>query len=135
MLAATFALALSGKLMAAETSGQSVCMDNPRHMEANQAELNRCAATYFQTQEAELNRLYVAKLAALRLEKNKSRLLEAQKAWQAFRNLSCVYSAGERDESPTRWPLDYNACMGDLTKQRIENFKYYLSCTETGCPE
>jgi len=86
--------------------------------------------------DAELNRLY-QKIESRLINDHatKQQLIKAQRAWVAFRDAECAFSAsGVEGGSVYREVLE--ACLSDLTKVRIGNFNGYLSCQEgdMACP-
>jgi uncharacterized protein YecT (DUF1311 family) len=101
--------------------------------DGNQTQLNFCAAADYYEVDLELNRIYSEQMRRLS-EPNRSRLREAQKAWIEFRDKACLYEAGPREESGSIWPLSHFGCLTAHTRQRMEDLKGYLSCTQDGCP-
>ncbi|MBI2769955.1 MAG: DUF1311 domain-containing protein [Burkholderiales bacterium] len=99
-----------------------------------QTEMNYCAAASFKHVDGEMNELFRKQLGKLQDSGTKNRLREAQRAWLAFRDRSCLYSAGPREGSGSIWPLEHFGCMEHHTKQRIVDLKEYLGCTQNGCP-
>jgi uncharacterized protein YecT (DUF1311 family) len=99
-----------------------------------QADMNICSFQSYQKVDNELNVLYKDKLAWLQYPATKQRFVQAQKAWIAFRDSSCLYEVGPREESGTIWPLLQNGCMEALTKRRVAELKEYVACDEDGCP-
>lgn len=122
-LSACAAFLASGTALAAAPCGD----------DSTQMELNACAAAAYAKADAELNALYKQQIGRLE-EPNKARLKEAQRAWIAFRDKSCLYEAGPREESGTIWPLLQSACLEKFTKQRISDLKEYVACVQDGCP-
>ena len=102
--------------------------------DGTQLEMNFCAADRYKRADEELNRLYQEQINRLETAGSKTRLRDAQRAWISFRDKSCLYQAGMREESGSIWPMEYHGCMEYYTKQRIENIRKYLSCTQNGCP-
>lgn len=99
-----------------------------------QLDMNYCAAARFKHVDDELNALYRRQLDRLETAATKSRFRDSQRAWLAFRDKSCLYQAGPREESGSTWPLENFSCMEYHTKQRLTDLKHYLACTQNGCP-
>ena len=97
--------------------------------------MNICAYQSYKKADDQLNRLYQTKMAALHENSSKQRLKDAQKAWIAFRDASCVYEIGPREESGSIWPLLQNGCLEAFTTRRVSELKTYVACTEDGCPQ
>lgn len=102
--------------------------------EGMQTEMNACAAARFEHADDELNVLYRRQIDRLRKASTKARLRQAQRAWIAFRDKSCVYQTGPQEKSGSIWPLEHFACMERETKQRALDMKQYLACQQTACP-
>ena len=60
---------------------------------------------------------------------NKKLLVGAQRAWVAFRDAECKFSASGVAGGSV-YPLIYSNCTTELTKARVEAFKTYLKCQE-----
>ncbi|WLG99453.1 lysozyme inhibitor LprI family protein [Pseudomonas beijingensis] len=101
-----------------------------------QGEMNQCAAKENKAADNELNSLY--KQITARLKDNpeaKKMLVKTQRAWIAFRDAECDFSAsGVKGGSV--YPLIYSNCITAQTKARVEAFKTYLKCKEgdLSCP-
>ena len=104
---------------------------------ATQTDMNICSYDHYKAADAELNRLYRTKMRALTAPGSKERLKAAERAWVAFRDASCLYEVGPREESGTIWPLLMNSCMLRLTRERIAAMQEYVECTrgEDFCPQ
>lgn len=101
-----------------------------------QATMNQCAAQQNKAADKELNSLYQQITARLKgSPDNKKVLVGAQRAWIAFRDAECKFSASGV-EGGSVYPLIYSNCLTDLTKARLETFKGYLKCPEgdLSCP-
>ncbi|MCP1417927.1 uncharacterized protein YecT (DUF1311 family) [Pseudomonas laurylsulfativorans] len=103
---------------------------------SDQATMNQCAAQQNAAADKELNALY--QQITTRLKGNpdsKKLLLGAQRAWIAFRDGECKFSASGV-EGGSVYPLIYSNCVTELTKARVETFKNYLKCQEgdMSCP-
>lgn len=98
----------------------------------SQSEMNVCAFAKFKQADAEMNRLYVEQMAYLSAD-NKQRLRDSQIAWLAYRDKTCHYKAGPREQSGSIWPLHDSLCRESLTKQRNEILNKYVKCRQNGC--
>ena len=114
---------------AAKDNGDFKC--NPS---GNQAELNVCALEAFQKQDEELNRLYKQQMAKLETPEIIERFKKAQQSWIKFRDASCLYEIGPREDSGSIWPLLNLDCMTAFTEERVKRLQTYVSCTDDQCP-
>jgi uncharacterized protein YecT (DUF1311 family) len=78
------------------------CNDAP---EGTQLQLGQCAQADYYDADMEMSALYVRKMTRLH-EPAHSRLRDAQRSWILFRDKSCLYEAGAREESGTMWGMD-----------------------------
>ena len=102
----------------------------------DQATMNQCAAQQHAAADTELNALYQQISTRLKGQPDRKKLLvETQRAWIAFRDAECTFSASGV-EGGSLFPLVYSNCTTDLTKSRVQTFKNYLKCQEgdVGCP-
>ncbi|WP_460152191.1 lysozyme inhibitor LprI family protein [Pseudomonas sp. S2_B07] len=102
----------------------------------DQATMNQCAAQQNAAADKELNALYQQITTRLQAEPERKKLLVgAQRAWVAFRDAECKFSASGV-EGGSVYPLIYSSCTTDLTKARVQTFRNYLKCQEgdVGCP-
>ncbi|MEI2299587.1 lysozyme inhibitor LprI family protein [Ensifer sp. MJa1] len=102
----------------------------------DQATMNECADKALRVSDAELNSLY--KQMALRLKDDQDAaklLVSAQKAWIAFRDAECSFSASGVDGG-SAYPMVLVQCRDGLTRKRVADFKAYLACPEgdLSCP-
>lgn len=86
-----------------------------------QMELNRDAAAAYKKADKELNQVY-NQLVAMLNEKEKARLVKAQRAWITFRDAHAHFSAGMY-EGGSMQPLMHATAMKEVTMQRIEQLK------------
>ena len=98
-----------------------------------QLEMNTCAMESFEAADKRMNGLYKRQLDILEEAKTKARLREAQRAWIQFRDKSCEYDVGPREESGSIWPMEHFFCLEYHTLQRVQDLEKYLSCTGGGC--
>jgi uncharacterized protein YecT (DUF1311 family) len=102
----------------------------------DQATMNQCAAQQHAAADKELNALYQQISTRLKGQPDRKKLLVGtQRAWIAFRDAECTFSASGV-EGGSMFPLVYSNCTTDLTKARVQTFKNYLKCQEgdVGCP-
>ena len=103
---------------------------------SDQATMNQCAAQQHAAADKELNTLYQQINTRLKGQPDRKKLLVGtQRAWIAFRDAECTFSASGV-EGGSLYPLVYSNCTTDLTKARVQTFKNYLKCQEgdVGCP-
>ena len=102
----------------------------------SQAELNECYCNAYKKADAELNVLYRQITARLKDDKATTKLLvEAQRAWVAFRDAECDFSASGVSGGSAHGMI-LAICLDKLTLKRIDDFKNYLNCQEgrLDCP-
>lgn len=103
---------------------------------SDQATMNECAGKSFKASDTELNTLYKQIEARLKDDQDKAKLLvAAQKAWIAFRDAECDFSAAGVAGGSV-YPMIVLQCRDGLTQNRVKDFKTYLSCEEgdLSCP-
>lgn len=103
---------------------------------SDQATMNQCAAQQNAAADKELNALYQQITSRFKGNPdNKKLLVGAQRAWVAFRDAECKFSASGV-EGGSVYPLIYSNCTTELTKARVQTFKNYLKCQEgdMSCP-
>ena len=102
----------------------------------SQAELNDCYGNAYKKADAELNVLYRQITARLKDDKATTKLLvAAQRAWVAFRDAECDFSASGVSGGSAHGMI-LAICLVRLTAKRIDDFKDYLKCQEGAldCP-
>jgi uncharacterized protein YecT (DUF1311 family) len=97
----------------------------------NQQEMNQCAAADYYAADLEMNRLYGTQMA--RLSAGKGALRELQKAWLVFRDKVCAYEVPA--DNGSIYSMSVSLCLAKHTKQRVEDLRAYVACTDNGCPE
>jgi uncharacterized protein YecT (DUF1311 family) len=97
----------------------------------NQQEMNQCAAADYYAADLEMNRLYGTQMA--RLSTGKGALRESQKAWLVFRDKVCAYEVPA--DNGSIYSMSVSLCLAKHTKQRVEDLRAYVACTDNGCPE
>jgi uncharacterized protein YecT (DUF1311 family) len=103
---------------------------------SDQATMNQCAVQQNAAADKELNTLYQQITSRLKSNPDgKKQLVGAQRAWVAFRDAECRFSASGV-EGGSVYPLIYSNCTTELTKARVQTFRNYLKCQEgdLGCP-
>ena len=126
------ALSLIAGAIASSTQAAEDC-DAPG---LSQAELNDCFGNVFKKADAELNVLYRQITARLKDDKATTKLLvAAQRAWVAFRDAECDFSASGVSGGGALGMI-LAICLDRLTSKRIDDFKNYLKCQEGAldCP-
>lgn len=111
---------------ATSDSDQFHC-DDPR----TQIDMNVCSGDTYQSHVSEMNSLYKEQMAYLG-GSAKEELREAQTAWAAYRDKSCLYESGKDPRSYME--LINLSCLSRITEDRIATLKTYLACRENGCP-
>ena len=105
-------------------------------MEATQSGANDCAGQEFKTANAALNATYNRIVGRLAGQAEARQLLtKAQRAWVAFRDAECKFSASGVQGGSIQ-PMIASMCQTDLTKARTEALRRYLDCKEgdLSCP-
>ena len=102
--------------------------------EKTQTNLNICSYYDYKVLDAELNADYAEQMSRLKGSPDAKRLVAAQRAWLQYIEADCLYQTGPREDSGTIWPLLHNNCLSAHLKQRIEQLKQFLACTQDGCP-
>ncbi|KAF0865614.1 lysozyme inhibitor LprI family protein [Pseudomonas sp. LD120] len=101
-----------------------------------QTDMNQCAGVQNKAADKELNNLYQQINQRLKDQPHTKKLLvSAQRAWVAFRDAECAFSASGV-EGGSVYPLVYSHCTTALTLARVEHFRTYLKCEEgdLSCP-
>ena len=102
-------------------------------LDGDQHQLNMCSGERREQADMEMNTLYKEQIKYLRTAPKK-RLRDSQRSWIIYRDKTCHYESGPREESGSIWPMENNLCLEKLTKQRIEILKSYIECRANGCP-
>ncbi|TPK65432.1 DUF1311 domain-containing protein [Mesorhizobium sp. B2-4-19] len=103
----------------------------------DQTTMNQCAGKDFDAADKKLNDAY--KQIESRLKDNaasKKLLVDAQRAWVAFRDAECKFQGGPIDQAGTVYPMVVANCQTALTNDRLKDFQTYLNCPEgeLNCP-
>jgi len=124
-------LAIAAALGVALSASAAGCGDN-----ATQADLDVCAGDALKTSDAALNSTYRQLMDRLKADAAKrTRLIDAQKAWLAFRNAECNFVASDV-VGGSIYPMIISQCADGLTRSRTRQLAAYLHCPEgdMSCP-
>jgi uncharacterized protein YecT (DUF1311 family) len=102
----------------------------------SQMAMNVCADQAYRKTDAELNDVYKQIHDRLKNDKGTIKLLvNAQKAWLAFRDAECTFSTSASAQGSV-YPMLVAQCRDGLTSKRIDELKTYLRCEEgdMSCP-
>ncbi|MFZ0872032.1 MAG: lysozyme inhibitor LprI family protein [Rhodanobacter sp.] len=102
----------------------------------SQMAMNVCADQAYRKTDAELNAVYSQINVRLKQDKEATKLLvNAQKAWLAFRDAECTFSTSASAQGSV-YPMLVAQCRDGLTSTRIDELKAYLRCEEgdLSCP-
>jgi uncharacterized protein YecT (DUF1311 family) len=117
-------------LLPAIPAAASPCADQ------TQRGLDACAGAARDKADAALNGVYRQIVARLAGDPDKTkRLIEAEKAWIAFRDAECAF-ANSDSEGGTIHSMEVTLCEEKLTTARTQQLRRYLDCGEgdLGCP-
>ncbi|MER8376643.1 lysozyme inhibitor LprI family protein [Mesorhizobium sp. M1396] len=103
----------------------------------DQATMNECAGKDFAASDKKLNDAY--RQIEGRLKDNaasKKLLVNAQRAWVAFRDAECNFQGGPPETAGSIRPMVIANCQAGLTEKRLKDFQGYLHCEEgvMDCP-
>ncbi|GLQ55439.1 lysozyme inhibitor LprI family protein [Devosia nitrariae] len=102
----------------------------------DQATMTACAEQAYEASDAELNALYREIEARLGDDADtKELLVEAERAWLAFRDAECAFSSSGTAGGSV-YPMIQAMCLDTQTQTRISELQDYLACEEgdLGCP-
>lgn len=102
----------------------------------DQATMTKCAQQAYQASDAELNRLFHQIRQRLGDDTDRRQLLRgAERAWVAFRDAECTFAASAV-AGGSAYPMVYDLCLDQLTRERNEELRQYLDCEEgdLSCP-
>ncbi|MFC6633354.1 lysozyme inhibitor LprI family protein [Microbulbifer taiwanensis] len=114
------ALAVSASALADDrgSSWQEGC----RPDEQTQLELNQCAQRYYQSRDAELNKVYKTTMQSLPAEQQK-RLREQQRAWLKSRDPDCRAQVEAEAAGGSILPMLYSLCLAEATARRTQQLR------------
>jgi uncharacterized protein YecT (DUF1311 family) len=98
--------------------------------------LNSCAEANYEKADVALNRAYKEIIRRLKDDAATAKLLvTAQKAWIAYRDAECAFSASA-NAGGTIYPMVMAICLEAVTKERTRALGVFLKCGDgdTGCP-
>ncbi|WP_352608486.1 lysozyme inhibitor LprI family protein [Mesorhizobium sp. M0047] len=103
----------------------------------DQATMNACAGKAFDAADKKLNDAY--RQIEGRLKDNaaaKRLLVDAQRAWVAFRDAECNFQGGPPADAGSMYPMVVASCQASLTNNRLKDLQGYLNCkdADTDCP-
>ena len=114
-------------LIGAQDAGDQPNCEDPQY----QAEMNLCAVRDFETQDAELNRVWREVIAAARAADREidreydnrpteeEMLRQAQRAWITFRDAHCTVEGYREARGGSMETMVYEGCRARLTEERI----------------
>ena len=83
----------------------------------NQGTMNDCSKEMFKFYDKKLNITYIKVMESLSSNK-KNELLAEQRAWLKSRDSDCRTEATEEAEGGSMWPMIYDGCRAESTKER-----------------
>jgi uncharacterized protein YecT (DUF1311 family) len=90
-----------------------------------QTAMNICATREYQAVQSELDSILEHVRNKIGLDIDKLELFnDTQESWIRYRDATCGFVAGEREDSGSIWPLHHASCMELLTRQRMEIIPY-----------
>lgn len=99
--------------------------------------MNECAGKSFAEADKKLNDAYRQISDRLKDDAaSKKLLVDAQRAWIAFRDAECNFQGGPPDTAGTIYSMVVAGCQESLTNSRLKDFQGYLNCQEgdASCP-
>lgn len=103
--------------------------------QGGQQEMNACSGVRYQAADKEMNKLYQQLMQRLS-KPSQEKLRASQRAWLKYRDAAYAYEIEWNGPCEgTICPLWENQTLTELTNQRIERLRSYVSCTDNGCPE
>jgi uncharacterized protein YecT (DUF1311 family) len=93
-----------------------------------QLDMNQCAAREYQKHDAAMNQIYQQLLARLTDAEQKSLLVEAERAWIAYRDKQCAFQTSSAGGSVR--PLIQFDCLDEKTSVHIAELNRQLDCKE-----
>jgi uncharacterized protein YecT (DUF1311 family) len=103
----------------------------------DQATMNECAGKSFTEADKKLNDAYKQIEGRLKDDAaSKKLLVDAQRAWVAFRDAECNFQGGPPDMAGTIYPMVIAECKQAVTDDRLKDLQGYLNCQEgdASCP-
>ena len=103
----------------------------------DQATMDQCAGKNFDAADKKLNDAYKQIQARFKDDAaSKKLLVDAQRAWVAFRDAECKFQGGPIGMAGSVYPMVVANCQTSLTNDRLKDFQGYLNCPEgeLNCP-
>ena len=120
--ATLFAMILPALILAAAPAwAQKLKRGDPDCGSGVQSDLNACANASYRAADADLNRAYQRLIGPLS-GAERTRLVEAQRAWLRYRDLECDSATMDSEGGSIR-PMLVLGCMEHLTRQRTEELQ------------
>jgi len=94
-----------------------------------QFEMNECAAREYRKHDAEMNGVYNRLLARLADAQQKSLLVEAERAWIAYRDRQCAFQTSGTVGGSIH-PMIVSACLDEKTTVHSAELARQLDCKE-----
>ena len=96
----------------------------------SQMGMNICADADYKAADAKLNEVYREVMKRLSDDAEGRKLLQtAQRAWIAFRDAECAFSAND-SKGGSIYPMLISECLAEFTNARTEQLKGDLGCQE-----
>ena len=116
-------------LSAPGLSGQALAQECDPSDES-QMGMNICAAAGYKKADARLNEAYREVMKRMSDDAEGRKLLQtAQRAWIAFRDAECAFSAND-SKGGSIYPMLISECLEELSNARTEQLKGDLGCQE-----
>lgn len=103
----------------------------------DQATMDECAGKDFDAADKKLNDAYKQIEGRLKDDAaSKKLLVDAQRAWIAFRDAECKFQGGPPANAGSVYPMVVANCLAGLTNLRLKDLQDYLHCEEgvLDCP-
>ena len=94
-----------------------------------QKELNDCAAREYKKHDAAMNETYQQLVAKIKDAKQKTMLVDAEKACVAYRDKFCAFQSSQT-VGGTIHPLIVDACLDEKTTVHMAELKRQLDCKD-----
>lgn len=94
-----------------------------------QTDMNECTAREYKKHDAAMNEVYRQLLAKLKDARQKEMLVEAERAWAAYRDKFCAFQSSET-VSGSIHPLIETNCLDEKTNVHNAELTRQLNCGE-----
>jgi uncharacterized protein YecT (DUF1311 family) len=95
-----------------------------------QMELNQCAGANYEAADSVLNKFYRQLMTDQTDAASKQHLMEAERAWIAYRDKECAYEIGPQQGGGSIWPMEMSNCLEALTAARLRALAKLRGCAE-----